>query len=109
MENQGQKFFLNTKKELIEYIVSWHKQGNPLRIDPHLNRDRAYRNVTTRDCKYMLINDLENTLQWPPEWDSNHQNHVLHIKGEDLDGREAELVFRIDSENARIVAITWKA
>jgi hypothetical protein len=109
MENQEPKFFLSSKKELIDYVISWEEQGNPLRIDPHLKYDRAFRNVSMRDCKYVLTKDIENSLQWPPEWDSKHQNHVLHIKGEDLDGREVELIFRIDFRNATIIVITWKA
>jgi hypothetical protein len=102
------KFLLQSKEEVVEYIASWKKQKNPLRIDPHLKIDRAYRNVSIRDCDYVLTTDTANTLQWPPEWDEKHQNHVLHIKSTDLDDQTVELLFYIDFRNATIVVFNWK-
>ncbi len=104
------KFLLNSKEEVVDYIANWKKQKNPLRIDPHLKIDRAFRNVSIRDCDYVLTTDTDNTLQWPPEWDEKHRNHVLHIKGIDLDGQPSvELLFYIDFRNATIIVFNWKA
>jgi hypothetical protein len=85
------------------------KDRSPLRIDPHLTKDRANRNVTIRDCDHVLTSATPESLQFPPEWDEKHRIYVLHIKGDDLDGREVEILFNIDFNNARIIVFNWKA
>lgn len=104
-----EEFPLKSAEEVIEYIANWKKDRCPLRLDPHLTRDRAYRNVTNRDCDYVLTNATPQSLRWPPEWDEKHQNYVLHIRGVDLFEKGVELLFTIDFENARIIVFNWKA
>ena len=106
---QEPKFLLDEAQDVVDYLASWAKQDNPLRIDPHLKIDRDFRNVSNRDCKYVLTTATVNTLQWPPEWDEKHRNHVLHIKSIDLDEREVELLFVIDFKNATVVVFNWLA
>ena len=96
MSNQESKFLLNSRQDVVDYIANWKRQKNPLRIDPHLKVDRAFRNVSIRDCDYVLTTDTNKTIQWPPEWDEKHQIHVLHIESIDLDGQRVELLFYID-------------
>ena len=104
-----EEFPLKTAEDVIRYIAAWKKDRCPLRIDPHLTRDRANRNVTNRDCDHVLTSATPNSLQWPPEWDEKHQVYVLHIEGTDLDCRDVEMLFKIDFENARIIVFNWKA
>ena len=108
-EEEERKFFLASKEETVDYIANWKKQGGRLRIDPHLKVDRVFRNVSIRDCDYVLTTDTANTLQWPPEWDERHNNHVLHIKSIDLDGESVEMLFRIDFPNFTIIVFNWLA
>ena|SRR5258707_8688558 len=105
----ARQFQLGSAKEVVDYIASWKEQKGPLRIDPHLKVDRAFRDVSTRDCEYVLTAATVESLQWPPEWDEKHQNHVLHINSTDLYGEAVELLFRIDFENFRIVVFNWLA
>lgn len=107
MANQ-KDFRLETAEAVIEYIRVWKKDRCRLRIDPHLKIDRAFRHVTMRDCDYVLTSATVESLQWPPEWDEKHQNHVLHIQATDLDEKSVEMLFCVDFENATIVVFNWK-
>ena len=109
MNSQEPEFLLKSKEDAVGYIASWKKQGGRLRIDPHLKVDRAFRNVSIRDCDYVLTTDTANTLQWPPEWDEKHRNHVLHIKSIDLNGESVEMLFWIDFQNFTIIVFNWLA
>lgn len=102
-------FPLKTAVDVITYIAAWKKDRCPLRIDPHLTRDRAYRNVSNRDCNHVLTSATPESLLWPPEWDETHRVYVLHVRGTDLDGRDVELLFKIYFKNATIVVFNWKA
>jgi hypothetical protein len=103
------EFFLKSAEDVVDYIAKWKKDRCPLRIDPHLKKDRAERHVTTRDCDYVLTTATPESLQWPPEWDEKHQNYVLHVRSTDLDGEDVELLFCVDFERATIVVFNWKA
>ena len=109
MTTQEPEFFLGSAKEAVDYIANWKKQRGRLRIDAHLKLDRAQRNVSIRDCDYVPTTATEKSLQWPPEWDNKHQNHVLHIKSVDLDDEAVELLFVIDSANFTIIVFNWLA
>lgn len=109
MTDQEPKFFLDSAQDVVEYIGNWKKQGGRLRIDKHLWRDRANRNVTIRDCDYVLTTATTTSLQWPPEWNGKHHNHVLSINSTDLEGEVVKLLFVIDSENFTIVVFNWLA
>lgn len=109
MPHQEPEFFLKSKEEVVDYIASWKKQKGPLRLDPHLKIDRPERNVSIRDCDYVLTTDTANTLQWPPEWDEKHNNHVLHIISTDLDGEPVELLFVINFQRFTIIVFNWLA
>jgi len=100
-------FLLNDKKEVVDYIRSWVEQNGRFRLDPHLKIDRDFRQVSIRDCKYVLSTATVDSLQWPPEWDEKHQNHVLHINSFDLDGEPVEMLFVIDFENFTIRVFNW--
>jgi hypothetical protein len=100
-------FPLKSAKDVVDYINSWLEQDGPLRIDPHLKEDRSFRNVSTRDCKYVFATVTEQSLQWPVEWDEKHQNHVLHITGTDLDGQAVEMLVNVDFENFRMNVFNW--
>jgi hypothetical protein len=50
----ARQFQLGSAKEVVDYIASWKEQKGRLRIDPHLKVDRAFRNVSTRDCEHVL-------------------------------------------------------
>jgi len=100
-------FPLQSAKEVVDYIRDWLRQDGPIRIDPHLKEDRAFRNVTTKDCKYVLSTVTEDSLQWPPEWDERHQKYVLHIVGTDLDNEPVEMLFNIYFDNFRINVFNW--
>lgn len=103
------KFLLESAAEVVNYIARWIEQKGPIRIDAHLKIARSFRNVSIRDCKHVLTTATLDTLQWPPEWDEKHQNHVLHIKGTDLDGEPVEMLFVIDFENFTINVFNWLA
>jgi hypothetical protein len=102
-------FPLKSAKEVADYIRSWIEQDGPIRIDAHLKVDRKFRNVSTRDCKYVLTNVREESIEYPPKWDKKHQNHVLHVHGTDLDGESVEMLCVIDFENFTIVVFNWLA
>jgi hypothetical protein len=109
MTTQEPEFFLKTADDVVTYLADWKRQKGRLRVDKHLWRDRANRNVTDRDCEYVLTTATVNSLQWPPVWNAKHQNHVLRIDSFDLDGEAVSLLFVIDSENFRIVVFNWLA
>jgi hypothetical protein len=102
-------FPLQSAKDVVEYIRNWIEQDGPIRIDAHLKIDRKFRNVSTRDCKYVLAAVTEASLEYPPERDEKHRNHVLHIHGTDLDGEAVELLCVIDFKNFTIVVFNWLA
>jgi hypothetical protein len=102
-------FPLGSAKEVVDYIRGWLEQDGPIRIDPHLKVDRSFRNVSTRDCKYVLSTVTEDSLQWPIEWDETHRKYVLHISGTDLDGQPVEMLFNIYFDNFKINVFNWKS
>ena len=109
MTSQEPKFFLDNAQDVVDYLANWKQQRGPIRIDKHLWKERANRNVTIRDCEYVLTTATAKSLQWPPEWDAKHRNHVLHIISTDLEGASVELLFIIDSANFTIVVFNWLA
>lgn len=109
MTTQEPKFFLGSAQDVVDYIAEWKRQKGPLRVDKHLWLERANRNVTNRDCEYVLTTATVSSLQWPPKWDERHKNHVLRINSIDLDGELVGLLFVIDSENFSIVVFNWLA
>ncbi len=91
--------------EVVSYLDRWEKLGGTIRLSTHLKYDRAYRNVSIRDCRYVLTTGI---LCWPPEWDESYQNWVYDIGGHDLDDSWLRPIFTIDLENMRIIIITGK-
>jgi hypothetical protein len=100
-------FPLDSAEKVVDYIKGWLKQDGPIRIDPHLKVDRSFRNVSTRDCKYVLSTISEQSLHWPPEWDEKHGKYVLHVVGTDLDGEPVEMLFNIYFDNFKINVFNW--
>lgn len=86
-----------------KWIKEWCEYDGSVCMSVHMKRDRAYRNITLRDCKHVL---QTGELQYPPEWDERHQNWVFKQCGVDLDGDPLTLVFRFDPPNVQIVIIT---
>lgn len=92
-------------EEIVRLLESWEKNGGSIRLSLHLKYDRAYRNVSIRDCRYVLATGI---LCWPPEWDDARQNWVYRMAGDDLDDSRLEVVFALDLTNMRIIVITGK-
>jgi hypothetical protein len=86
-----------------KWIEEWCEHDGSVCLSIHLKRDRAYRNITFRDCKHVL---KTGELQYPPEWDKKYENWVFKKHGFDLDGDPLTVVFRFDPPNVRIVIIT---
>ncbi|MCI0490958.1 MAG: DUF4258 domain-containing protein [Blastocatellia bacterium] len=90
-------------EDVLKYIAEWYENDGEIVLSWHLKKDRAHRNITTDDCKYLL---KTGKLAWPPIWDDKHQNYKYEIDGQDLDGDALHLVFAIDYARARIIVIT---
>src|SRR5438552_328918 len=103
-----EEFPFKTAEDFLKiYIAGWKNNGR-IRLHPHLKRDRGYRHVTTRDCEEILTSATARSLQWPPEWNEEHQNYVLRIRGRDFDDKLLELVFTVYFESATVIVITAK-
>jgi hypothetical protein len=96
-----------SKSETEEYVRNWKKNGIQVRLSFHLKVERAYRNISIRDCEDILTTG---DLLWPPLWDEEYLNFVYKIVGDDLGSDDArlELVFCIEFETATIKVITGK-
>jgi hypothetical protein len=86
-------------------ISEWLDRGGLIDIGDHLKVYRAERNISRRDCLYMLRNGW---FSWPPEWDDQRGNWVFHVGGEDLDGELLELLFVIKYARGTFKFITAK-
>jgi len=51
---QEPKFLLDTAQDVVDYLASWAKQDNPLRIDPHLKVARALETFLTGTASMYL-------------------------------------------------------
>lgn len=92
-------------QEVLDLIDEWLKRGGDISLGHHLPKDRPWRNISRRDCLYVIENGY---LSWPPETDSEYGNDVYHICRRDLDDELLEIVFYFDFENGIIRVITAK-